>query len=269
MCRVSIILPTYNRRYCIQRAIDSVLSQTWQDYELIIIDDGSTDGTEEYICSLTDKRIKYVRLGKNSGVARARNIGIENAAGEYIAFQDSDAEWGKNKLEKQVYCLDSSKQEVAMVYSPYKRIYRDYAIVYPALNVPLEEKSGQIIRYLLEHPLVDTPTMLVRKNVLYEVGGFDPVMSALEDYELSIRIAERYQIHIIDEILVLSYDNEDSISNNAASYIRNSFYLLKKYREVFAKYDMMMPYLNQLSQYAVENHQLEFYVECLQEFIGK
>lgn len=267
MCKVSIILPTCNRRHCIARAIESVLKQTFQDYELIIIDDASTDGTGEYIQSLQNRQIKYIPLLQNVGAGAARNIGIEKATGEYVAFQDSDTVWVADKLEKQVAYLDSLETSVAMVYSPYKRIYRDYSIVYPALDVPLEEKSGYMLKYLLEHPLVDTPTMLIRKNVLAELGGFDLHMKALEDYELSIRIAQKYQICIIDEVLLFSYNESDSISNDSVRYIQNAFYLLKKYQNLFRQYDMTITYLNQLSQYALQYNQLDWYVENLQNFI--
>ena len=268
LCRVSIVLPVYNRRHCIARAVDSIMEQTFPDYELIIVDDNSADGTGEYIKSLPDRRIKFIPLSRNVGAGGARNIGIKEAAGEYIAFQDSDTVWMADKLEKLVMYLDSLEDSVAMVYSPYKRIYQDYSIIYPSLDVPLEEKSGHILKNLLEHPLVDTPTMLVRKDVLKELGGFDSHMKALEDYELSIRIAGKYQIGIIDEVLLLSYNESDSISNDSIRYIQNAFYLLKKHKELFKQYDMTMTYLNQLSQYALQYNQLDRYVENLQKFMG-
>lgn len=267
MCRTSIIMPTYNRRHCIDESIDSILSQTCQDYELIIVDDGSTDGTGEYIRSLHDERIRYIYLSENAGAGAARNIGIREATGDYIAFQDSDTVWAADKLEKQQAYLDSLGSTAAMVYTPYKRIYQDHTLIYPSLDVPLEEKSGYIINYLLEHPLVDTPTMLVRKNVLEEIGGFDANMSALEDYEMSIRIARKYQICIIDEVLLFSYNEDDSVSNDHVRYIQNSFYLLQKHRELFGQHDMTMVYLNQLSQYALQYGQLDLYVQNLQKFM--
>lgn len=265
MCRVSIILPTYNRGHCIQRAVESVLRQSIHDYELIIVDDASTDDTEEYIRSLSDGVVRYIRLSQNVGAGAARNAGIRAARGEYIAFQDSDTEWVGNKLEKQLRYMDSQDESVAMVYSPYKMIYTDHILIYPSQDVPMEEKSGNILCSLLEHPLIGTPTMLIRREVMNKLGGFDPAMRALEDYELSIRIAETYKIGIIDEVLLISHNEKDSISNNAEGYIDTSFYLLQKHRSLFDQYDMTMTYLNQLSRYAVRYQLLNYYVKRLQE----
>lgn len=265
MCRVSIILPTYNRKKRIARAIESVLRQEIQDFELIIVDDASDDGTEQYIHSLPEQHIRYIRLPQNAGAAAARNAGIQIAHGEYIAFQDSDTEWVTDKLEKQLRYMDFSGGDVAMVYSPYKIIYPEYALIYPGFDVPLEEKCGHILRSLLEHPLIGTPTMLIRKRILDELGGFDPGMRALEDYELSIRIAERYQIGMVDEVLLISYNGRDSISNNVEQYIDMSFYLLQKHRKLFERYDMTMTYLDQVSRYALRYQALDYYVQCLQK----
>lgn len=266
MCRISIILPTYNRKHCIKRAIDSVLNQTYKDFELIIVDDGSTDGTEEYIASMQELKIRYIYNTKNVGTSEARNIGIRAANGEYIAFQDSDTVWVENKLEKQVTYMNSLDSRVGMIYSPYKRIYPEYSIVYPSLDVPIAEKNGDILRFLLEHPLVDTPTMMIRKNVLSEVGGFNSEMKALEDYELSIRIASKYHVNIIDEIFVLSYSQEDSLSNNHEKYMQGAFFLLQKHRKLFEQYNMTVAYLNQLSQYALQYNCVEIYLKYMQKY---
>lgn len=269
---VSVIIPTYNRKRTLKRCVDSVLSQTYRNFEIIIVDDCSTDGTMEFIeaeyGNITEIPIIYVRNDTNLGVSVSRNVGISYANGEYIAFQDSDTQWVEDKLEKQIKYLNSLDASVAMVYSPYQRIYKDYSIVYPSLDVPLEEKSGDILRFLLDHPLVDTPTMLLRKAVFLEVGGFDTDMKALVDYELSIRIAQKYQICIWDEVLLFSYNEEDSISNDALRHIRSAFYLFRKHRELFNQYDMAMAYLNQLSQYALRYQQLDYYTKCLQESFG-
>ena len=118
---VSVIIPTYNRAKLLPRAIKSVLNQTFKDFEVIIVDDGSTDNTEEVINEFQkhNKRIKYIRHEKNKGAAAARNTGIKIAQGEYIAFQDSDDEWLPNKLEKQMEIFESAPAEIGVVYTDY------------------------------------------------------------------------------------------------------------------------------------------------------
>lgn len=96
---VSVVIPTYNRAHLVGRAIQSVLNQTYQDFEIIVVDDGSTDNTEEVVKSFNDPRIRYIRHDQNRGGSAARNTGIKMARGEYIAFQDSDDEWLPEKLE--------------------------------------------------------------------------------------------------------------------------------------------------------------------------
>lgn len=105
--KVSVIIPTYNRAHLIGRAIKSVLNQTYKDFEIIIVDDGSTDKTEEVVKDFKDERVRYIRREKNKGGSAARNTGIKAARGEYIAFQDSDDEWLPEKLEKQMKAFEA------------------------------------------------------------------------------------------------------------------------------------------------------------------
>ena len=106
---VSIVLPTYNRAHVIKPSIDSVLTQTYQNFELIIVDDASTDCTKEIVDSYSDARILYIQSKKNSGAAAARNIGADKARGFYLAFQDSDTIWAPSKLELQMQFLYTPK----------------------------------------------------------------------------------------------------------------------------------------------------------------
>ena len=112
---VSIIIPTYNRANVIKRAIDSVLRQTYDSYEVVVVDDGSTDETESVIAGIQDARIRYIALKENQGVAHARNIGIREARYDYIAFLDSDDEWLLDKLELQMRLFQNSTEDIGMV----------------------------------------------------------------------------------------------------------------------------------------------------------
>ena len=117
MPKISVVIPTYNRAHLIKKAINSVFEQTYQDFEIVIIDDGSKDNTEEIVKSINDGRIRYIKHEKNKGEAGARNTGIENSKGEYIAFLDTDVTWSKDKLEKQLNILESSPADVGVVFT--------------------------------------------------------------------------------------------------------------------------------------------------------
>ena len=121
---VSVIIPTYNRAHLIDRSIQSVLNQTYQDFELIVVDDRSTDNTEDIIRQFRekDKRIKYIKHDKNKGGSAARNTRIKNSVGKYIVFQDSDDEWFPEKLEKQMKIFETASLEVGVVYTGFWRI---------------------------------------------------------------------------------------------------------------------------------------------------
>ncbi len=114
---VSVIIPTYNRAHLLGRAIESVLDQTYQDFEIIVVDDASADETEEVVKSFGDDRINHIRHQKNKGGSAARNTGIKAARGEFIAFLDSDDEWVPKKLEKEIDRLQTLSNEVGVVYS--------------------------------------------------------------------------------------------------------------------------------------------------------
>ncbi|TAK34595.1 MAG: glycosyltransferase family 2 protein, partial [Saprospiraceae bacterium] len=122
---VSVIIPTYNRAKTIERAIDSVLNQTFSDLELIVVDDCSTDFTVDVIKQYTDERLIYIRHENNRGEGGARNTGIRNSRAKYIAFLDSDDEWFPNKLEKQMPVIQESDSKVGIVYSHYIMQYED------------------------------------------------------------------------------------------------------------------------------------------------
>ncbi|GAH74960.1 unnamed protein product, partial [marine sediment metagenome] len=165
---VSVIIPTYNRAYLIGRAIQSVLNQTYQDFEIIVVDDGSTDDTEEIVRSFKDKRIGYVRHEKNKGAAAARNTGIKAAKSEYIAFQDSDDEWLPEKLEKQMKVFENAPPEVGVVYTDFLRIKGNKKIHIPFSWVT--QKEGNIHKELLKGNFVTTQSVVIRKKCFKKSG---------------------------------------------------------------------------------------------------
>ena len=216
MPKVSVVLPTYNRAHVLARAIDSVLHQTFQDLELIVVDDSSTDGTTELLQSYSSDMIRVIKLNQNVGPSCARNIGIQSARGELVAFQDSDDEWVSEKLQIQVNQMAAVSPGHRTVGASYTRfILKDdgglLQRIVPADDItPLD---GNIYSTLLRNNVVDTPTLLVRKEVFDDVGVFDETIERLEDWDLALRIARTYDFAFVDQPLILSHWSANGVNN--------------------------------------------------------
>lgn len=147
---VSVIIPTYNRAHTLPASIDSVLCQTYDNLEVIVVDDGSTDGTEIFVRGLADSRVRYIKNSGNHGPAAARNLGVRRAEGEYVAFQDSDDEWRPDKLEKQMPLLLEPLEKTDLVYCEYTRYHgENRRETVPSKVLPAESKQGNILPKLL------------------------------------------------------------------------------------------------------------------------
>jgi glycosyltransferase involved in cell wall biosynthesis len=212
MPEVSVIIPTYNRAHLIGRAILSVLRQSYQDFEIIVLDDCSTDNTEELIDEMKkkDKRIRYIRHEKNKGPAVARNSGIKNAKGEYIAFQDSDDEWLPEKLEKQIKIFRKEKHNIGVVYTGMLRIRNN-----KIKNIPpkfIKKNEGYIHKELLKGNFIGNPSVVIRKECFKKIGYFNVILPCLEDWDLFIRISKFYNFKYIPENLVISHYTENGVN---------------------------------------------------------
>jgi glycosyltransferase involved in cell wall biosynthesis len=201
---VSVILPTYSRVEFLGRAIESVLAQTFTDFEIVVVDDGPSDAIAAFVSGHPDARVRLVRHERNQGVAAARNTGIAAARGEYIGFIDDDDLWLPAKLERQVPLLRDEGADVvhSLVYiadgdgNVYEAatnrgfgLFRDVAAAgYPYVLL-LRRSSFQI------------STFLVRKECLEAIGGFDPTLSAVDDLDLVHRLRRRYEFRLVDEPL--------------------------------------------------------------------
>ena len=224
---VSVILPTYNRAHLISRAIKSVLNQTYNKIELIVVDDASGDNTKEVIRTFNDNRIVYIQHTMNKGAAEARNSGIQRAQGKYVAFQDDDDEWKKDKLEKQMNIMLNSSANVGVVYSSFKRIKNYKVFIIPDNNV--SKKEGSILHQLLNDNFITTQVGLVKKECFLTAGLFDKNLPRLQDWDLWIRIAKKYKFAFIKEPLVTVYDTEDSLMKNHKAWIKAQKIILGKY----------------------------------------
>jgi glycosyltransferase involved in cell wall biosynthesis len=229
MPTVSIIIPTYNREQLLGRAIQSALAQTYQDFELIIIDDGSTDNTDRLVKSFNSEKIRYIRHKKNKGPAAARNTGIRSAKGNYIAFQDSDDEWMPEKLEKQMRAFATAPPEVGVVYTSYYLATNKGKRVRPFLG--LAPKDGDVFCSLLKGRFVLPSTIIIKKECFERVGVFDERLLPIEDYELFLRFSKYYHFKCINEPLVLYYLQPDSVSKNKSARIKPYKLILEMYFE--------------------------------------
>lgn len=234
---VSIIIPTYNRAYCILDSIKSVLNQTYPYFELLIIDDGSNDNTEEVVCAIDDARVQYFKMQQNSGASAARNYGVSLAKYDYISFQDSDDEWTPDKIEKEMEMMFSGP-DVGLVYCQMKCINmlsdlksEDDNYLIPDEGVPYSYRSGHIFDQLLKANFIGLPTILVKKECIENLGGFDESFHALEDWELILRIAKNNVIGYVDEPLhIYKMGNDESVSKNSTVFWEARCKILGKYK---------------------------------------
>lgn len=231
---VSVIIPTHNRAHIIKRAILSVLNQTYTNLELIVVDDASTDETDEVINTINDSRLNYIKLEKNRGANHARNVGLENAAGEYIAFQDSDDEWLNLKLEKQIDVMLKQGEQIGIVYTGFLRVEKNHARYFPSKRT---QKSGKIVEQLLNGNFVTTQSVVIRRECLAETGGFDEQLGRLQDWDLFIRLAEKFEFYCIDEPLLIAYHSMDSISAKSELLYEALLFLYRKHEATIEAFD--------------------------------
>lgn len=236
---VSVVIPMYNRENTIKRAVQSVLDQTYQNIEVIVIDDASTDRSVETVQSIHDERIKILCLLNNQGANHARNEGIKAAKGEYIAFQDSDDEWFPTKLGVQIdYVLENNLQAV---FCPYYLVGEYSVRQVPSKQIEDYMQNRSVREVLHERNIIGTPTLLIHRKVIEHVGMFDEKLPRFQDYDLVIRISQKYDIGFVSQVLANAYNTEISISQNNGAYIEAVRMLYKKYPKFFdAKYFLQL-----------------------------
>jgi glycosyltransferase involved in cell wall biosynthesis len=232
MPKVSVVIPTYNRAESLPKAVASVLRQTFQDFEIVVVDDASTDDTDEVVRSFSDERIRYIRHETNKREAETRNTGVQNSKGEYISFIDDDDEWLPEKLELQVDLLDKSPPIVGAVYTGFVRIE---SATGKTLSQWMPAKRGSIFRDMLGQNWVGTPsTVVLRRECFDSVGLFDPTIVFGPDYDMWLRLAEKYQFDCIQQPLVKYYIHSDRLSTNYELMIAGLEAKLKKHAALLA-----------------------------------
>lgn len=206
---VSVIIPTFNREKVIGRAVNSVLSQSFKDFECIVVDDGSTDETNLVLNGFTNK-IKVIRT-ENRGVSAARNLGAKLAIGKYIAFLDSDDEWKQQKLKKQIGLMQESGLRISQTDETWVRNGR-----FVNKSSRYIRPSGYIFYNCLEVCAVTPSSVMMEKELFFEYGGFDETFPVCEDYDLWLRMSLKERFGLIDEPLIIKYGGHtDQLSNSA------------------------------------------------------
>lgn len=199
MPKVSVIIPTYNRENEIARALKSVQDQTFQDYEVLVCDDASTDATRSVVTAYAsrDYRIHLLCLPKNQGAGAARNIGMEAAKGHYIAFLDSDDEWLPEKLECQVKVMDAQPTNIGVCFTG-GHIIKNGDLAHPIIYSPEKRWEHDTLRkFIMGRILFLTPTILFRRSCLKKTGLMRSAMRRNQDLEFLLRLFYNYALIII------------------------------------------------------------------------
>jgi len=246
MTCVSIIIPTFNRFDLLGHALDSLLSQTLQDFEVIVVDDGSTDNTKQLAESYC--QVRYVRLEHSGLPALVRNSGLRIAHGNYVAFLDSDDQWLPQKLERQVAILDKYPN-VGLVCSN-ALILEDNKNTGQLYLREGQGRSGWVLKELLKDNFVITSTAVVRRSMLEQVGVFEEttLLRALEDHDLWLRIAAVSEVYYIPEPLALYRNNPASIraQQSRISYWQGMLLILERLRQHLKDWGYQDPLIEQV-----------------------
>ena len=231
---VSVIIPSYNRAATLARAMRSVLNQGYSNLELLIVDDGSTDNTQDIVRSFDDPRVRYLKSEQNEGASGARNRGLVSAKGYFVAFQDSDDEWLADKLQLQVdAAVAAGVPNVAVFHM--KVVYgRDDARKYgtgriccvPRLDPAKHDHD--FVKLSHRENLMSPQTLLFSRSVLEEVGLFDRSLINSVDWDFSLRLVRHAKVVFIEEPLVMTYIQDDSISLVPSRRVRSQLRIILK-----------------------------------------
>ena len=222
---ISVVIPTYNREKFIKNTIESVLNQTYQDFEIVVVDDGSTDNTKDVVASIKDKRIRYI-YQENKGAQAARNKGLNNAKGNFISFLDCADTWYPTFIEK---CLKMFTTTCCDCVYCYVGVDGTNNSIVPR-EIPT--LSGYIYKEALEQGFITSPlSLMVKRKCFDNVGKWDENLKSCQDDDICFRLAKHYKFALIPEILSWAAPKDDvSISKDASRVADGWMILWKKYK---------------------------------------
>ena len=225
---ISVVMPSYNRAGLIGRTITSVLAQTLERFELIIVDDGSTDDTLALLATLADPRIVVFQQPVNRGAPAARNAGVAMARSPLIAFQDSDDEWAPTLLAVHVQALVTADVSFCRL----EQRYGDVCTLYPPDGWRLDV---DVYAQLLASSHISTQTLAMTRAIFKRIGGFDPAMPRFQDWDLVLRQAQAgARFHYIDQPLAIAHDSPDSLTRSSEKGIIGRQRLIEKHGTALA-----------------------------------
>lgn len=241
---VDVIIPTYNRREYLERSINSVLNQSYKSFRLFIVDDGSDDGTKDFLFQKFSKQIgeedkssqiNYIQAspeGVPSGVSRARNIGVYHGNGDLIAFLDSDDEWLENKLALQVEYFKKNP-DIPLVHG--EEIWvRKGVRVNPKKKH--QKSGGDIFQRCLKLCLISPSAAVMKRDTLMELGGFDETFTVCEDYDLWLKLTAKYTVGFIQEPVIIKYGGHTG--QLSQKYFAMDSWRVKSMRNLYEKADL-------------------------------
>lgn len=220
---VSVIIPAYNAEATIARAIDSALAQDYSPLEIIVVDDGSADGTTAVINRFADRSVRLVRMVANAGASACRNAGIRAATGQYLAFLDADDEWLPSKISRQLAAFEACT-ECSLVTCDGDLITPEGATVETLLGGLPVRPVEEAWRILLAESFIHTSCVLTRRDLVLQLGGFDQTLVVAEDWDLWIRLALAGRVAYVDDSLVRVHVTPESLMKRQAANARD--YLL-------------------------------------------
>ncbi len=242
---VSVIIPAYNREKTIEKSVKSVLEQTYQNIELIVIDDCSTDNTYNVVKNIKDDRLKLIRLEKNSGAQVARNQGIIESKGEWVAFLDSDDLWKVDKLALQLNCIKEIN------FNPYYVVHSDCDCLDITTNKKwqwkLPKTEGKCFIDLLTRPAPMFQSLFVSKEALLKIDLLDINVPSYQEWDTCISLSKICDfIHIRKPLFTYVFHEGEKISKNKSKDLEGYWYIVNKFKDEMEKYGLYRKHLKTL-----------------------
>ncbi len=229
--KISVIIPTFNRSNLVRRAIDSVLAQTYRDFELLVVDDHSPVPVAEALTGISDPRLHLIRHEKNSGAPKARNTGIIQSCGEYVSLLDDDDEFLPQYLERLMAKLSQCPLRTGVVHGGIRFLGAGGEVIQESLP----KLKGNIRSHLLRGEKDSNVMGLVRRQCFTDVGLFDEQLSSCQDWDMWLRISEQYDFDILEEVVALYHCHGAQLSSDFRSLIRGRTRMIEKHRALFAQ----------------------------------